>query len=129
MLDGELIGGSRYLVHEACKLRWVGMRITARKAAADIDGIDHHAGRHDQLADLPKRLAEGGGVDRLRSHMEGDSEPARDLPRAQQERGGVFARRPELTLERDEAVGIGTGDAEKEIEVPHSTGFRHDLVA
>ena len=114
MLDRKLVGGAHDLVHEACKLRRVGMRIAAREAAADIDGIDHDAGRDDQLADLPDRLAEGGRNDRLRPHMEGDAEPVRDLARAQQERRRLFARHAELAFERNEAVRIGTGHAEEQ---------------
>ena len=117
MLDRQLLGGARHLVHEVLQLGRIGMGIAARKAATDIDGIDDDTGRHDQLTDLPDRLAEGGGNDRLRAHMEGQTETLRDLARAQQERRRLIARGPELALQRNEAVGIGTGHAEEEREI------------
>ena len=82
----------------------------------------------DQLADLPDRLAEGRRNHRLRPHMEGDAESVRDLAGAQQERRRVLARRAELAFERNEAVRVGTGHAEEEVEVVRPAGLLHDLV-
>src|SRR5581483_260499 len=60
--------------------------------------------------------------------MEGDAESPRDLPRAQEKRGRRLWRGSELALERDQAVGVGTGDAEIEVEVARLSRLLHDLV-
>ena len=60
--------------------------------------------------------------------MEGDAEPARDLARAQQQSRGVGARHTELTFQRNEAVRVGTGQAEEQVEVLRPAGRLHDLV-
>src|SRR5262245_65553493 len=104
------------------------MGIAARETAADIDGIDQNAGRDDQLADLPDRLAEGGRNDRLRPDMEGEAEPRGDLACAQEERRRLLARCTELAFERDETVRVGTGDAQVERQVLGPANLCYDLV-
>src|SRR6185437_16876194 len=117
MLDRQRVGGAYDLLHEARELGRIRMRVAARETAADIDGIDDHAGVVDQLPDLLDRLAEGGWNHRLRAHMEGDAEPARDLARAQQQSRRLGARHTELAFQRNEAVRVGTGKAEEQVEV------------
>src|SRR5690242_2602999 len=60
--------------------------------------------------------------------MECKPEPAGELSPAQQKRGCVFARCAKLTFQRNEAVGIGTGDAEIEREVFCPARLGNDLV-
>src|SRR5262249_60632935 len=89
VLDRELVPRLGDLVGIAGELRRIGMRIAARKTAADIDGIDKNAGRHYKLADLPQRIAGGRRNDRLRSDMEGNTEPA---------------GRPSLTQQQEQSI-------------------------
>ena len=104
------------------------MRIAAREAAADVDGVDQHARGHDQLADLAERLAEGGRHDGLGAHMEGDAKPRRALAGFQQKRRRLLLRSAELPLERDEAVRVGTGDPEEQREVVGPAGLLEHFV-
>ena len=128
MLDGKLVSGTHHLLHVARELRWIGVRIAAREAAADVDGINHDARGHDQLPDLPERLAEGGRHDSLRADVEGDAESPRNLPRTKEKLGRHRCRGAELALERNEAVRIRTGDAEVEIEILCPACLLDDLV-
>src|SRR5262249_38604600 len=116
VLDGQLVGTAHNLLNEARKLWWIGVWVAAREAAANIDGIDKDARFHDELAELPQRLAERGGDHGLGADMEGDAEPARNLPGVQKKRRRLGARHAELALVRDEALRIGTSDAQVEVQ-------------
>src|SRR5262249_10527661 len=128
VLDRKLVPRLGDLVGIAGELRRIGMRIAARKAAADIDGIDENAGRHYKLADLPQRIAAGPRNDRPRSDMEGNPEPAGDLSRTQQQSRSFGHRDAELAFKRNETVRVWAGNSEVEIEIRRTSALLEDLV-
>ena len=91
--------------------------IDARKAAADIDHVDHDRGLGDRRAGAVQRLDEGEGRHRLAADMEAHAQPVRILARLAQQQRRLRQVAAEFRREREFGIFAGNAQADAQAQI------------